>query len=196
MDKVGVVLSSLILRQRLETLSYEDSLTGLKNRRYFNELYTRESAIALRTQTSLSFIMVDLDHFKGFNDRFGHQAGDEALSLVADTMRARFRETDIVCRYGGEEFIAILPGATSADAEALADDIRVAVHQVPIFHENRNLGHLTLSAGIATWPEHCSDPAELLVLADTALYHAKETGRNRVCTPTKPTHSNSLVPNL
>lgn len=186
MDKVGVVLSSLILRQRLETLSYEDSLTGLKNRRYFNELYARESAIALRTQVPLSFIMVDLDHFKQFNDQYGHQAGDEALRLVADTMRSRFRETDVVCRYGGEEFIAILPGASSADAEALAGEIRIAVNQVPIFHENRDLGHLTLSAGISTWPEHCTDPDELLVLADNALYRAKETGRNRVCTPSSP----------
>ncbi|HET8904701.1 MAG TPA: diguanylate cyclase [Saccharospirillum sp.] len=183
MDKVGVVLSSLILRQRLETLSYEDSLTGLKNRRYFNELYAHESAIALRTRAALSFIMIDLDHFKGFNDRFGHQAGDEALRLVADTMRTRFRETDILCRYGGEEFIAILPGATSADAEALANEIRLAVHRVPIVHDNRNLGHLTLSAGIATWPEHCADPAQLLVLADSALYRAKEAGRNRVLMP-------------
>lgn len=194
MDKVGVVLSSLILRQRLETLSYEDSLTGLKNRRYFNELYARESAIALRTQTPLSFIMVDLDHFKQFNDQYGHQAGDEALRLVADTMRSRFRETDVVCRYGGEEFIAILPGASSADAEALAGEIRIAVNQVPIFHENRDLGHLTLSAGIATWPEHCADPDELLVLADNALYRAKETGRNRVCTPSRPAHSSSPTP--
>lgn len=192
MDKVGVVLSSLILRQRLETLSYEDSLTGLKNRRYFNELYARESAIALRTQVPLSFIMIDLDHFKQFNDRYGHQAGDEALRLVADTMRSRFRETDVVCRYGGEEFIAILPGASSADAEALAGEIRIAVNQVAIFHETRDLGHLTLSAGIATWPEHCADPDELLVLADNALYRAKESGRNRVCTPARPVHADKL----
>lgn len=194
MDKVGVVLSSLMLRQRLETLSYEDSLTGLKNRRYFNELYARESAIALRTRAPLSFIMIDLDHFKSFNDRFGHQAGDEALRLVADTMRSRFRETDVICRYGGEEFIAILPGASSADAEALAVEILLAVHQVPIFHENRDLGHLTLSAGIATWPEHCSDPDELLVLADNALYLAKDTGRNRVCSPARPANSSAPSP--
>lgn len=98
-------------------------------------------------------------------------------------MRSRFRETDVVCRYGGEEFIAILPGASSADAETLAGEIRLAVNRVSIFHENRDLGHLTLSAGIATWPEHCSNPDELLVLSDTALYRAKETGRNRVCAP-------------
>ncbi len=194
MDKVGVLLSSVILRQRLETLSYEDSLTGLKNRRFFNELYARESAIALRTQTPLSFIMVDLDHFKEFNDRYGHQAGDGALRLVADTMRSRFRETDVICRYGGEEFIAILPGANSADAEVLAGDILIAVNQIPIIHENRGLGHLTLSAGIATWPEHCADPDELLVLADNALYRAKETGRNRVCIPARPAPSNLPEP--
>jgi diguanylate cyclase (GGDEF)-like protein len=181
MDKVGVVLSSLILRQRLETLSYEDSLTGLKNRRFFNELYSREAAIALRTGAALSFIMVDLDRFKSFNDRFGHQAGDEALRLVANTMRSRFRETDVICRYGGEEFIAILPGANSADAESMARAILEAVRQVPIVYENRDLGYLTLSAGIASWPEHCSHPDELMALADTALYRAKETGRDRVC---------------
>jgi len=190
MEKVGVVLSSLVLRENLQTMSYEDSLTGLKNRRSFNELFARESAIALRTSAPLSFIMIDLDHFKGFNDRYGHQAGDEALRLVADTMRSRFRETDVVCRYGGEEFAVILPGATSGDAETLARQILLAVQNLSVFHQNRDLGQLTLSAGIANWPEHCTDPSELLNLADNALYRAKESGRNKACLPTPASSEN------
>ncbi|WP_189606665.1 GGDEF domain-containing protein [Saccharospirillum salsuginis] len=165
----------------LEALSYEDTLTGLKNRRYFNEFYEREVAIAQRNNTPLSLIMADLDHFKAFNDRFGHEAGDKALQIVAEAIRRHFRETDIGCRYGGEEFVIILPGCRAEDTAKLTERLLADIRQTPVLHQGRNLGRLSLSAGIAAWPEHGGHPEELLTLADQALYRAKGLGRDRAC---------------
>ncbi len=180
-EKLGIVLSSLALREQLQTLSYEDGLTGLKNRRYFNEFFAHQAALAQRNHSSLSLIMADLDHFKNFNDRYGHEAGDYALQILANTMKARFRETDIVCRFGGEEFVIILPGAAPEDAKTLANQLLRDIRNIHVLYQNRDIGSLSLSAGIASWPDHCEQPEALLTLADNALYQAKTEGWDRVC---------------
>jgi diguanylate cyclase (GGDEF)-like protein len=164
----------------LQKFSYEDALTGLKNRRYFDQLFEHESAVAQRNDLSLSLLIVDIDHFKRFNDTHGHEAGDHALKIVAGILQKQFRESDIVCRYGGEEFVVVMPGATSEAARDKANQLCEAVRKVPIIHREQDLGALTVSVGVASWPDDAEKPLQILTLADKALYRAKEAGRNRV----------------
>ncbi|MBV1790730.1 GGDEF domain-containing protein [Marinobacterium sp. D7] len=166
--------------EALEKLSYEDPLTGLKNRRYFDDVLPREVALARRQQRPLSLLMCDIDNFKQFNDRYGHTAGDEALRLVARKMLETFRQSDIACRYGGEEFVIVMPDASSEDALMRAEALRRAVSAEGIVLDGENLDGVTLSAGIASWPESVADAERLLASADRALYQAKRGGRDRV----------------
>lgn len=170
------------LVRKLEGFSYEDPLTGLKNRRYFDELLRHEAARAERQGIPLSMVMIDLDHFKQINDRFGHEAGDGVLVEVAALLREHFRGSDVVCRLGGEEFVAILPGATTGQAEARAAALLEAVRALRLEHAGRALGPITFSCGVATYPCHSREPLALLGLADKALYHAKHHGRDRSIT--------------
>ncbi|MGC9457634.1 MAG: diguanylate cyclase [Halothiobacillaceae bacterium] len=165
--------------EKLQGYSYEDALTGLGNRRQFDELFHHEAGRAARQQSPLSLVMVDLDHFKQVNDVWGHAAGDTVLQGVARLLRRHFRETDVIVRLGGEEFVALLPGATAEQAleraTAAVAAARVTEHQ----HEGRALGVVTLSCGLATYPKPVTDPARLLECADQALYRAKRAGRDR-----------------
>ncbi|WP_203298893.1 GGDEF domain-containing protein [Marinobacter sediminum] len=179
-QRIGITLSSISLREELQKFSYEDALTGLKNRRYFDQLYQHQCAVAQRGRTPLSLLVVDIDHFKVFNDTHGHEAGDRALQSVASVLLNQFRESDIVCRFGGEEFVVILPGALTDDGRERAQSLCDAVAKVDVVFEGRNLGPVTVSVGVASWPEADSEPHQLLSLADQALYQAKEEGRNRV----------------
>ncbi|GHE19491.1 GGDEF domain-containing protein [Halomonas urumqiensis] len=167
------------LVEKLEFFSYEDTLTGLKNRRHFDEMLQHEAAVARRQGTPLALAMIDIDHFKRFNDRFGHEAGDSVLAGIGELLRRHFRDSDVVCRMGGEEFVAILPGATPEQAEqrtaALIDEVR----GLRFRHRGELLDSITLSCGIAAYPEHAEDPLALIGLADKALYHAKHQGRDR-----------------
>lgn len=179
-QRIGITLSSIALREELQKFSYEDALTGLKNRRYFDQLFEHESAVAQRNDLSLSLLVVDIDHFKHFNDTHGHEAGDRALQRVASILQRQFRESDIVCRYGGEEFVVIMPGATSDAARDKANQLCEAVREEPITYQDRDLGVLTVSVGVASWPDSSDRPEQILSRADQALYRAKEAGRNRV----------------
>ncbi len=179
-QRIGITLSSISLREELQKFSYEDALTGLKNRRYFDQLYQHQCAVAQRGRTPLSLLVVDIDHFKVFNDTHGHEAGDRALQSVASVLLSQFRESDIVCRFGGEEFVVILPGALTDDGRERAQSLCDAVAKVDVVFEGRNLGPVTVSVGVASWPEADGEPHQLLSLADQALYQAKEDGRNRV----------------
>ncbi|KPQ30522.1 MAG: Response regulator containing a CheY-like receiver domain and a GGDEF domain [Marinobacter excellens HL-55] len=179
-EKMGITLSGLVLREQLQRFSYEDGLTGLKNRRHFDEFFRHEREVSLRTGSPLSILMIDIDHFKSFNDDFGHQAGDEALKMVGDMLGQYFRGSDTVCRYGGEEFAVLMPGAPLEEARLRAEALRNAIEKTLMSHEGQALGTLTISAGIACWPESCSDFDGLFREADKALYRAKNTGRNRV----------------
>lgn len=167
--------------RQLERLSIHDGLTGLYNHRHIQMLMHQEFERALRSRQPLSVAMLDLDHFKHVNDTYGHQAGDHVLHDVADILRQNAREVDQLGRYGGEEFIAILPRTASAAAVVFVERLRhqVARHSFETGASQRI--HMTISAGVATHPHgRASDPAALLRLADEALYAAKRAGRDRV----------------
>jgi diguanylate cyclase (GGDEF)-like protein len=157
-----------------------DPLTGLYNRRYLLDFLDREIERAGRSATPVGAIMLDLDHFKRFNDTFGHAAGDLILTQVAGLLKRHIRGSDMVCRYGGEEFVLILPGASLDSAQQRAENIRAAVNSLDLTYHDQPLGTITVSLGIGLFPEHGSDSAGLLHAADTALYRAKNEGRNRV----------------
>lgn len=174
----------LRLRQRaeqeLEQLAATDGLTGLANRRAMDQTLAREYSRAQRSGNNLSLLMIDVDHFKAFNDRHGHQLGDFALRAVADVIGGSVRRpADLAARYGGEEFAVILPETTMAGACALAEQIRASIEQLaPV---GQNITPLTVSIGVGTWSAgQDTSPENLLRNADKALYQAKSHGRNRV----------------
>ena len=167
------------LQGRLQELANRDSLTGLYNRRYFDSTLERELARCKREGLPLCLILIDIDHFKEINDTYGHPAGDEVLKYLAAVLGEQAREGDVACRYGGEEFLLLLPGMPLITARERAEQWCRAFAQTTIaFGELRIRG--TVSIGIATYPAHGKSPQELLQRADLALYQAKAAGRNRV----------------
>jgi diguanylate cyclase (GGDEF)-like protein len=169
--------------QALKGLSYLDSLTGIANRRHFDQALDQEWRRASRVGTPLSLIMVDADFFKAFNDRYGHQRGDDCLIRIATTLHnALHRPGDMVARYGGDEFMILLPGTNAQGAAELAETIRNRVEAMEITHESSFADEVvTISLGIVTcYPAMSLSSAEFVAAADEALYQAKEDGRNRV----------------
>ena len=177
---VALSLASLQLRETLREQSIRDPLTRLFNRRFLEESFERELQLACRKKQSTAVLFLDLDHFKRFNDSFGHDAGDLVLQSLADLFRNFFRATDICCRYGGEEFAIILPESTSRDAATRADALRLEVKNLRLQHKKQSLGPLTVSVGVAAFPEHGSTSEELLKIADQCLYESKARGRDVV----------------
>lgn len=178
-DSVSLALANLRLRESLRLLSIHDPLTGLVNRRFMEEVLARELRRMTRLQKSLVIAMLDLDKFKYFNDTYGHEAGDAVLKEVA-ALFLRFRQgVDLACRYGGEEFILVLPEMTTDYALELMEQLRQAVANLTISYHGRFLSQITVSIGLATFPQHGYSPERLINLADKALYQAKESGRNR-----------------
>jgi diguanylate cyclase (GGDEF)-like protein len=166
----------------LSPLARTDGLTGLANRRTFDETLESEWRRALRTQQVLSLLMIDLDHFKAFNDRYGHQRGDACLQLVAAALQAQTRRPgDLAARYGGEEFVLLLPAADPQKALLMADLVQTSIRALMLRHEASEAGFVTVSIGAASAvPEAGSHPADLLRCADQRLYQAKAAGRDRV----------------
>ncbi len=166
----------------LEQYAMLDGLTGIPNRRQFDEQFEAETKRGLREGQPLSVIMMDIDHFKPFNDHYGHGAGDQCLQKVASALSgALSRPGDRVCRYGGEEFVALLPGTDAEGARVVAEHLRAAVEELAIGHEYSSVGPVvTLSLGTATLDPAGETQTPLLKQADEALYRAKEAGRNRV----------------
>jgi len=167
--------------ERLQRLAVTDGLTGLYNFRYLRQTLEMELHRASRQKSPLSLLMLDVDLFKQFNDRYGHPAGDRVLQRIAWILQKRLRVTDIPCRYGGEEFAVVLPDTDSPAAIQVAEEIRRRVEGED-FSEGTGVDHatLTISIGVASFPGHGKDPETLLKAADTALYRAKDSGRNRV----------------
>lgn len=178
-EQLGLALANLRLREKLRLESIRDGLTGLFNRRYLEETLARELARAERDRHPVGVLLLDVDHFKRFNDRFGHDGGDAVLAALGGLLRESVRGGDIACRHGGEEFVLILPGADVEETRRRADDLRETVRALAVSHRGQLLDPVTLSIGIAAYPEHGAAGDALLRAADAALYRAKHEGRDR-----------------
>lgn len=179
-ERVAVAIVSLRLRERLRLESTRDPLTGLFNRRYMEESLDREMRRAIRSRRPLSAIMLDIDNFKHFNDTCGHEAGDILLMELSRFLQNRTRKEDIACRYGGEEFVLILPEAALEIAQQRAEDLRQEAKHLQVRYRGQILDRITLSLGVSGYPEHADSTSELLRIADAALCRAKAEGRDRV----------------
>jgi diguanylate cyclase (GGDEF)-like protein len=167
------------LQGKMYQMALHDTLTGLFNRRFLAETLERELSRAKRENQPVSLLMIDIDHFKLVNDSFGHKAGDEVLKSFGEHLLAHIRTEDIAFRYGGEEFLVVLPGASLHDSQLRADNIRKMVEEISFSIEDKH-GQITVSVGVAEYPGNGSTPDEVLTKADAALYAAKRAGRNRV----------------
>ncbi len=179
-EQLSLAISNVTLRETLRHQSTIDPLTGLYNRRFFDESLKRELARAQRSQSACSVVMVDLDHFKRINDTYGHDGGDLVLKAAARVIVERVRASDVVCRYGGEELVLMLPDCDSREAAKCAESIRVSLTQIAIQHLGQTITGISASFGVAQWPGWGQGEQELLQAADRALYGAKKGGRNRV----------------
>ena len=169
--------------RELEKTSITDALTGIYNRRGFDELLHHEWSRSIREDSLLSMCMLDIDHFKLYNDHYGHQEGDNALHLVGQAIKdAMHRATDIPARYGGEEFVVILPGVDEAGAAIVAEHLNQAIRDLKLKHEYSSAADIvTVSIGVATSRSTTTAPEDLVKAADDMLYKAKESGRNKFC---------------
>jgi diguanylate cyclase (GGDEF)-like protein/PAS domain S-box-containing protein len=179
-ETIKLSLANLKLRKKLQEQATRDSLTGLFNRRYLQDTLPRELHRNMRRKTPLSLVMLDLDHFKLMNDTSGHDAGDQVLRELGRVLQESLRRSDIACRYGGEEFVLVLPDSSLEDTFQRIEKIRLDFEKMDIRHKGQLLATITFSAGLATAPDHGSTPDELLRAADEALYAAKQAGRNQV----------------
>jgi diguanylate cyclase (GGDEF)-like protein len=166
--------------QDLKEQAITDPLTGLLNRRYLREFLPREMQRAARNKVSLALIMIDLDYFKRVNDTFGHEAGDLVLRELAELLKNAIRASDIACRFGGEEFMLVLPEASLEGAREKAEAVRASVRKLDLKFQGKPIGRITASLGVALYPAHAEDADALMRVADEALYHAKGGGRDRV----------------
>jgi diguanylate cyclase (GGDEF)-like protein len=179
-EHIALALANLRLRETLKSQSIRDPLTGLFNRRYMEETLERELRRADRRKASVGVVMFDIDHFKQFNDTNGHLAGDALLKALGEFLQANFRGEDIVCRYGGEEFVLILPEASADATVRRADSLREKVKVLHVPYRGSLLGGVTISLGVAAFPMHGQNVDALLRAADSALYQAKTSGRDCV----------------
>jgi diguanylate cyclase (GGDEF)-like protein len=178
---VAAIIDKTILFHNTKELAYTDSLTGIFNRRYFDQRYTREVLRARRYHRSLAILMIDIDHFKKYNDTFGHLLGDEILKKVATVFSINLRRADILCRYGGEEFVVILPESDLNHGHMVAEKLRKSLMEIEFDgEEHMPQRQLTISIGVSAYPETGNSEKDILAKADQALYEAKKSGRNRV----------------
>jgi diguanylate cyclase (GGDEF)-like protein len=179
-EHVSLALSNMKLRETLRNLSIRDPLTGLFNRRYMEESLEQELLKAKRYGRSLGIIMLDIDHFKRFNDTYGHEAGDLVLRELGVFLQNHIRMTDIPCRYGGEEFALILPEADMELTQQRAEQVRQGVAAIRVKLQGQTLASITVSEGVAVYPGNGPTGQDVLRAADEALYRAKLMGRNHV----------------
>jgi diguanylate cyclase (GGDEF)-like protein/PAS domain S-box-containing protein len=179
-EQIALSLSGLRLREQLRRQSIVDALTGLYNRRFLDESLLRELARASRKSQPLSLLMLDLDHFKKWNDERGHDAGDQVLRLVGSELQRSIRGSDIACRFGGEEFAILMPETGATVALQRANAIRERLGRIDIEYSGQVAGRISVSIGVACFPQHGGDANALVRAADAALYEAKGAGRDRV----------------
>jgi diguanylate cyclase (GGDEF)-like protein len=179
-EQLGLAVANLKLRDTLKNQSIRDPLTGIFNRRYMEETLERELRRAERSRHFVGVMMVDLDHFKEFNDTYGHEAGDVLLRDLGRLLRSNMRGEDVACRYGGDEFVLILPEASPEATLRRGEQLREALKRLHVSHRGQLIGGVSMSVGIACFPDHGATGEALLHAADTALYAAKNGGRDRV----------------
>lgn len=179
-NQLGILIENSLLFEKVEQSSITDGLTGLYNHRQFYQLLSEEIARADRGRNKLSLLILDIDHFKNFNDTYGHQAGDKTLMLIADTMRRSIRAIDIAFRYGGEEFAVILPGADALHSRMIAERIGDNIRKAELGLGVKSVKGTTVSIGIATYPDDSAEKSDLVKKADQALYWSKEHGRDMI----------------
>jgi diguanylate cyclase (GGDEF)-like protein/PAS domain S-box-containing protein len=192
--QVGLSIANIRLREALRTQSVRDALTGLYNRRYLEETLEREMRRAARAEQSLGILMIDLDHFKNFNDTYGHDAGDVVLRETGASLTKGIRAEDFVCRFGGEEFVVILPTADPETSRMRAERLRTKMRELTIMYQGKSLGMVTISVGVAAFPAHGTSPKELMAAADAALYEAKRGGRDKVVVASAPVMDEAAMP--
>jgi len=193
-DSIVLALANLKLRNFLREQSIRDPLTGLFNRRYLEETLEREFNRAIRLQRPVGVMMLDLDHFKPFNDTYGHEAGDILLSKLGSFLKQHLRGGDIACRYGGEEFALVLPEVSLENVRLRAEEIREGIKHLNVEYNGKILATLSMSLGIAMFPEHGATSQRVLNAADGALYEAKRKGRDRVVIASLDAADVSTVP--
>lgn len=179
-EQLSLAVSNVSLRDTLRHQSTVDPLTGLYNRRFFDESLKREMARAQRSRSACAVVTVDLDHFKRVNDTYGHDGGDLVLQAASRAMLQRVRASDVVCRYGGEELVLMLPDCGAEEAAKCAEAIRISLMGIVIQHAGQTIAGISASFGVAQWPGHGHGEQDLLQAADRALYAAKKSGRNKV----------------
>jgi len=192
-EQLSLILANLRLRETLRNQSIRDPQTGLFNRRYMEDSLNRELSRADRSGKPLVVAMLDLDHFKNLNDRFGHSAGDAVLREWSNLLKSKFRGSDIVCRYGGEEFVIILPEISLDSAHQRLVQLKDDLGRLVVPHDGQSIDHVTVSIGIAYFPAHGRTDQGLLHAADRALYQAKELGRNCVVTAPEEAQPDDLT---
>ena len=178
-ERLSLSLGNLKLRKTLQTQSIQDPLTGLYNRRYLTEALEREMQRAIRHRRPIGILMIDIDRFKDFNDKYGHVAGDEVLRKLSEFLRNHVRADDIACRYGGEEFLIIFPEMASEDSYERAEELRKGIADLRIVHGEQSLS-VHVSGGVAAYPEHGNTTEAVIQAADMAMLRAKREGRNRI----------------
>lgn len=182
-----VSYSNAALQKRIHNMAIKDPLTGLFNRRHFNEQLNDEITRSRRTKMPVSLVYMDIDHFKKYNDQNGHPMGDQLLKMVATVLQKTSRKNDIVCRIGGEEFVIILPHTDANGAAIKAEKLRRIIEATKFpFGEKQPMGKISMSMGVAEYPAHSHDSETLVKAADDALYQVKSSSRNRVCLATPP----------
>ncbi|MCX8061140.1 MAG: GGDEF domain-containing protein [Anaerolineales bacterium] len=179
-EHVAPALSNLNLRDKLRSQAIRDPLTGLFNRRYMEETLDREIRRAARHKYSVGVIMIDIDQMKPINDRYGHDAGDVVLRQFGGLMRKTFRGEDVACRYGGDEFMIIMPEASLSDVWQKAENLREMIKRTQFEYDGKLIGPVTVSIGVAAYPELGSTVERLIQVSDAAAYLAKREGGDRV----------------
>jgi diguanylate cyclase (GGDEF)-like protein len=179
-EQTALALGNLELRETLRTQALRDPLTGLYNRRFVEDWIRREISRSDHSGNPLGVVMADIDRFKQFNDTYGHDAGDRLLRAVADAISRGLRQGDVPCRYGGEEFLLLMPDISADTIRTRTELLRAAVASARIEHQGVPLPGVTLSAGVALYPMHGVTATDVVESADRALYAAKRAGRDRL----------------